>query len=287
VLIVTTPNGLFGVDTETSETRLLCGGVFFGITRYKDYIVVSEDILNRSSVCTKSKIRVLNNSFRDVYPPYFCKLVQIHQIAVHDEKLFVTETAKDNIHCIFLEDKFKTSTVIHPVSRKKPRHPNMHGLNAILVKDDDLYIGLNKTPKNKPSAVAKINISDIYYNKPITNLKYEHLNCDIEHSHDLQPYEDDILISASNQGFVYSFNEKKSLFTTSRRFWTRGLAVTEEGIWVGYSVRAVRNRRFTIRKACSVNLYRHGDFKLMKSIILRVGQVRDIIYIPKEELNII
>jgi len=278
MLVVTTNNGLWTVEPITYKTKKVLDGVFFGIGLYKDGLIVSEDVLTKNKQLVGTKLRFLNSDFKDTHEPISLSIRQVHQILVVKDKLFITETYIDKIWCLHLELKFKLSVVVHLKSNLVPRKVNTYSLNALCERDGNLYIGFNNHTRNAISGVAKLPLDTTNYNQTIRKLPYTELKHGIKDSHDLEPYEDDILITASRQGFIYSLDNEDILFNTERK-WVRGLAISEHGVWVGYSPFAIRENRFNTALQCSVNLFSHKDFRHVKQVTLHVGQIRDLMYL--------
>ena len=288
MIIGTSPNGIFTLDTSNNKIKWVLEGNFFGIQRYIDsnVIIVAENVVFKNNEVINnlfSRILVLDTKFNVKKVLYQTDgSVDIHQIYLYENKLFITKTSLDEV--IYLElDGIEVKNIhsLLNIQKSNSEHKDQFHINALCVKDDNLLIGLNKNIRDKFSCIGKIKLTEIH-NK-FDYLNYERLN--FMHSHDLELYRDDILISASHNGYIYSYNKRKPLFYVNVKEWVRGLVVNNMGIWVGFSNNTLRKNRRSYSFNNSINLYAHNNFEHLGQLKLPIaGQINDIIYIPKEEM---
>lgn len=273
MLIVTTPNGLYTVDTDTDEVIKVLKGTFFGIDLYKGYLLVAEQFDEYTL------IRMLDSNFKDAKTPHKSDATGVHQIHVVDDRLFITDTKNDKIRCLLLDDFKKEYTILKMQNEVNPHSEDRHHINALNDKDGYLLIGLHKRIRDNKSSVAKIRLEDINLEDTIIYLRFKILPYEVTFTHDLEHYNNDILISCSQQHFIYSLNSDRPLFRTDKR-WIRGLAVEHRGVWVGYSAISTKDGRRNASLKNTVNLFSHKIFKRIKQIeIPRCFQIYDMVYI--------
>lgn len=273
MLIVTTPNGIYTIDTATYDVTKVLKGTFFGIDKYKNNLVVAEQFDDYTL------IRLLDYDFKDIKSPYKSEATGVHQIHVVDDKLFIADTKNDRIRCLLLDEFKKEYIILKMQNEVNPHSEDRHHINALNDKDGYLLIGLHKRIRDNKSSVARLRLEDINLNDTIVYLRFQILPYEVVFTHDLEHYNNDILISCSQQYFIYSLNSNRPLFRTDKR-WIRGLAVEPRGIWVGYSAISPKDGRRNPSLQNSVNLFSHKDFKKIKQIKLpKCFQIYDMVYI--------
>lgn len=269
MIIGTSPNGVFSVNTETEEVVWLLRGNFFGITQTKDNIYLAERELHGTKIhCFTMYLNdmLINNSFLTT----IIDVKDVHQITTYKESLVLTDTMRNKCGIFTLSNNYFNG--YYTLDGLTVDIDENH-INAILCDtyDYSLLVGLNNKGYKE---------SEVYLYNPYTQAEYVRLN-NVYHSHDLEPYDDDILISASHQGFVYSFLREAPLFYTGD-VWTRGICISEDGIWVGFSAVSPKSSRQDPNLKNSINLFEHETFKHIKSIeILGAGQINDLLYVEE------
>lgn len=264
MIILTTPKGLYTFDTHTNTVQHVLSGNFFGITRYVDNSVIVSEKIDEDFY-----IRFLDySSFKDIRKSWKSISKDIHQILYYDGVVFITNTEADAINCYYPDIDGE-----HLFKETGYYGSDKHHINSLCIKDDCLYIGLNKNINNNYSSIAKVDLTKSFGTDILCN--FERLN-GVVHSHDLCEYNNDLLISASNQGYVYSYKNKKPLFYTSNS-WTRGLVINEMGVWVGYSAVSVRKDR-NKNLECSINRFEHDTFKHLGRVKIKSGQICDMLH---------
>ena len=97
------------------------------------------------------------------------------------------------------------------------------------------------------------------------------------HTHDLEKYNDDYLISSSNLGKIYSYNKKK--FIIDIKSWTRGIAINSKHIFIGKSGIGKRKLRHSRYYDGEVYVLDKFNFNFVKKIVIpKIGQLNDIVY---------
>jgi len=266
MIILTSPNGVFLVDEKTDQIKLKLKGNFFGISQkfYTGEIYIAERLERETILHVFKNINRLGKSFK------IPSVSDVHQIACNQSywsnKIFLTDTSRNRI--VYFDTK-TNKTEIGTIDEKTEE--DINHINAIHYNHCNLYIGLNNRGERESQVISLSSCG--FTEDEIITLR------EVHHTHDLTPYRGDILISASHQGFVYSLNKRAPLFFTDGN-WTRGITISPEGIWVGYSAVSPRSSRQDSSLNNSINLFSHDTFKLLKSIkVPDVGQVNDILYI--------
>ena len=105
----------------------------------------------------------------------------------------------------------------------------------------------------------------------------ENLN-GVFHTHDMEKFDDDYLISSSNLGKIYSYNKKK--FIKDINPWTRGITVSNTQLFIGKS--GMGKRKFRHSRYYNGEIFVLDKFNLniiKKVVISKIGQLNDIIYV--------
>jgi len=286
MILVTSPNGLF-IVTKIGEVILFNRENCFGIDSIKGengldtYIYVAYR-QKKGTKLVELKYHLEDGAFEYCGDYSTTWIEDVHQIAVQKNSfvttILLTNTKYNNVRVV-KKDRFNFEFKMVGF-KKDNQDADINHINATHIEYkysdvSDIYIGLNNKGI-KESQVLKVH----------DDSRSELITLDgVYHSHDLEPYKGDILISASHQGFVYSLNEKRPLFNTGD-VWTRGLCVSPEGVWVGYSAVSPRTSRQDPNLKNSINLFSHDTFKLLRSIeIPNAGQINDMIYIKDASSN--
>ena len=204
-------------------------------------------------------------------------LYDVHQIISYKNFILITETGKNRIQVLNLE----TNKIDFFIEIGKIRSDKNH-INAINIDDNFIFIGLNNGHKKnlfQNAQLVKIPTYIIYQNKTIDALDVgilENLH-NVFHTHDLEKYNDDYLISSSNLGKIYSYNRKK--FIIDIKSWTRGIAINSEYIFIGKSGIGNRKLRHSRYYDGEVYILDKFNFNFVKKIVIpRIGQLNDFIY---------
>lgn len=211
---------------------------------------------------------------------YLCtvnRVYDVHQIASTENFIFLTDTSKNRIHVLNLHNNKILKIVNFGKKRKDINH-----INALCVSANQLLIGLNNRGY-KDAEIASIPLCKIFDTKqryvqgdPIASIK---LLKDRVHTHDITPYKETFLVSASHDGCIFQIDSGENIFCDNH--WIRGTAVTDKGIWIGVSEKAARAVRHSKELKGMLLFF---DFNLKKATIEvsleGAGQVNDVLYLP-------
>ncbi len=202
-----------------------------------------------------------------------CNIHDVHQMALFDGRAFLCDTGQNRIAVVNLE----TGQIVQWIPIGGERR-DRHHVNAIHVDRRRILIGLNNRGF-RPSAVLEIPTESAFSasgDPDGLEIGVIHEIPGLFHAHDMEPWENDFLICASHDGRVFSFSKRAPLFTAGG--WSRGLVVTEEGIWVGASPQADRSMRHSAQLSAALSLFAHGTFRRERTLELPgSGQVHDLV----------
>ncbi|NOR52235.1 MAG: hypothetical protein GQ470_06400 [Gammaproteobacteria bacterium] len=198
----------------------------------------------------------------------------VHQIESDGDLVFLTDTGKNRVHVYDLVNQ-RTRLIINIGDQRT----DIHHLNALHICDSQLHIGLNNRG-NMESAILNIPMSLIYETEEATidGMHVGQLNTlkGIHHTHDIEPYGDDYICSASHSGFVFRASNCEPIINLDN--WVRGLCSDRDGIWVGTSPLASRSERHSEKLRSCIIQYSHETFQQIQSIDLHgSGQVNDLL----------
>jgi hypothetical protein len=198
----------------------------------------------------------------------------VHQIAIKDDLVFITDSGKNRVPVYDLVSKDKVTIINIGEKRDDINH-----INALYIYDDFLFIGLNNRGE-KNSEILKVSLADCFdSNRFQVNAleKSEILALEgVTHSHDIELFGEKFLVSCSHKGDVYTVPGNQLLLHTGN--WTRGLAVGFNTLWVGSSEQANRRNRHKESIDGEVKIYDlKPPYKILKKMKLKAaGQVNDI-----------
>jgi hypothetical protein len=199
----------------------------------------------------------------------------VHQIDCVKNCVIATDTGKNRL---LVFDKTRKKVVQKIVLGKK--RADIHHINALLIKDNKLKIGLNNRG-NADSQILTLDLSLI--NNGVKKFdaleKGELYNIDgVVHSHDLEICNNKVLCCSSKEGTVVNTNSSEVLIEQDK--WARGLTCTGNYLWLGESVYAKRSERHRTDLSGAIKKYSLTDFTLLESIKMEgAGQVNDIIHL--------
>ncbi len=201
----------------------------------------------------------------------------VHQLTFFENFVFLTETGKNRVQVLnSLNGKIEFFINIGSI------RDDLNHINAINIDKNFLYIGLNNGhEKNefKNAQIIKIPIDEVLKLKSFDAFNYNNLiNLEgVYHTHDLEKFEDDYLISSSNLGKIYSLNTKK--FIIDIKSWTRGIAISSDQIFIGKSGMGTRKLRHSRYYDGEIYIINKSNLNFIKKIIIpRIGQLNDFIY---------
>ncbi len=203
-------------------------------------------------------------------------LFDIHQITFFKNFVFLTETGKNRVQVLnSLNKKIEYFINIGPIRE------DINHINAINIDKSFLYLGLNNGhEKNefKNAQIIRVPIDKILEFKSFDALNYKNLiNLEgVYHTHDIEKFDDDYLISSSNLGKIYSYNKKK--FIVDVKPWSRGIALSSDYIFIGKSGMGKRKFRHSRYYDGEIYVLNKSNLNFVKKInIPKVGQLNDII----------
>ncbi len=295
-LLITTRYGLYQYSDEMDEpvrrlsnrdvadSRLFPSRGLFGIAPHPgtDLVMVVSRVVRRFPWFGKhsnvKKLHVLDpHAECDIkYELIFRGIRDVHQITTAGDFVFLADANMDRVLCYNYKNGHRAGVIYAHPTRDGRNH-----LNTVLARDDRLYIGLNSSPKG--SRILRLDLHEFLYDQPFSIRAYDqadvHTNPGIQDTHDFVPYRGTFLSTASGDGFVFDVRTQEPLFRVSD--WPRGLAITEDGIWVGCSEVAKRSKRHR-RSDGYVYLFEHETFDQRAKVALSgSGQVYDMIALPE------
>ncbi len=295
MLFATTSNGVYHCDVARGHVRRILGNRhtpgalkpeargYFGIARHeptRQVLVASRErhLFRLGKLADHVRLHLIDPQTLDNSLLAVTKDVHdVHQIAWHDGRAFLTDTGKNRI-------------VIHKPLDGERSVANVGGIrddvnhiNAILVHDGFLYIGLNNRGV-KPAELLRLALPRLYESldgeTPDLSALAEHIVLDeIIHTHDLEPDTNGRLFACiSYAGSVFEVASRQPILKVGD--WTRGLAFGPDSLWVGTSELAGRKDRHSEKLDGAISLYSLPDLKLVDRLILRgAGQVNDLLYV--------
>ncbi len=294
-LFITSSRGVYQYNLKNDRISKIIGNWHKGIFKFpsKGFFGTCLSFSNNSNIIFASRENLINSNYEkstDVIIHIYDflngvtknkiiinNLYDVHQIASYKNFIFITETGKNRIQVLNLEN----NSIEFFIEIGKIRDDKNH-INAINIDDNFLFIGLNNGHKKnlfQNAQIIKIPIQALYQNKTIDGLEagiIENLY-NVFHTHDLEKYNDDYLISSSNLGKIYSYNKKK--FIIDIKSWTRGITSNSEYIFIGKSgigKRKLRHSRYYDGEVYVIDKFNFNFIK--KFIIPKIGQLNDIVY---------
>ncbi|MCH8329830.1 MAG: hypothetical protein IH946_00355 [Bacteroidetes bacterium] len=290
-IFITTSNGLFCFDERTQKLEVAIqkrrgfwpvkrpSYGFFGLDNWNGKLLVASRERLGSSRAGKhsSDVRIFlvdketlqYFQYMDIHDVH-----DVHQICLWKDLLILTDTGQNRILIYDLKSKAWQGTLLVGDVRSDVNH-----LNAITINQQDLLIGLNNQgamdsqilsiPLEKIETIDKQEI-DAIGNGTLIELP------GLTHSHDIEPWQEQILLCSSHEGKIYTMQPLKMCLKAMD--WVRGLTVTEKAIWVGASALADRKKRHKENVDSMLMRYSLPDFEKEFEIVLKgAGQVNDII----------
>jgi hypothetical protein len=295
-LYISTSNGIYQMDEEERKPTLIfskkwgalspkkTAGRFFGICHDPD----SNNII----FTTRERFRL----FKYNKPTTHARLYEMNP-TTHEYKTIGTISDIHDVHqidcvknCVITTDTGKNRLLVFDKSRKKVvqkiqlgrKRADIHHINALLIKDNKLKIGLNNRGNND-SQILTLDLSLINNGDKKFDAfeKGELFTIDgVVHSHDLEVCHNKILCCSSKEGTVVNTNSSEILIEQDK--WARGLTCTKNYLWLGESVYAKRSERHKTNLSGAIKKYSLDDFTLLESITMEgAGQVNDIIHLPR------
>ena len=293
-LFITSSRGVYNYDLNNDKiTQIISNwnkGLlrkpskgFFGIflnKPEKQLIFASREKLSKKIIYEKSTDTIIyfyNITKKKVIKKITVKnLFDIHQITFYENFVFLTETGKNRIQVLnSLSNKIEFFINIGEI------RSDINHINAINTDKNFLYIGLNNGHSNnefKNAQIIKVPLDQILKLKSFNALNNNNLiNLNnVYHTHDLEIFNDDYLISSSNLGKIYSLNMKK--FIIDIKPWTRGISINSKYIFIGKSGMGKRKLRHSRYYNGEVYILKKYNYNFVKKIVIpKIGQLNDIV----------
>ena len=294
MLYATTSNGVYFCDVDRAHATRVLGnkhtaGLFaraargyFGITHHmgSGNILVASRERGRTARHNKPTTDVkLHFIDPDTHRAWLAAEVNdvhdVHQIALDDDRVFLTDTGKNRIIGYDLITGGRT------VLNVGPQRQDINHINAVRVHQGMLLIGLNNRGL-QPAAVLKLPLStvsgldDASVHDALALGQY----CETPgamHTHDLAADSaGSVFACASHDGFVFDIDTGAIVLKPGG--WTRGLAFTADTLWVGASQLASRENRHSESLDGEIAQYAIPGGHLLNRIVLKnAGQVNDLL----------
>ncbi len=287
MLYITTSNGLLKYDISQRTVLNIFSPQksleLFGITydREKSTLVIaSRDKPAWYNPRRKSSSVTLYSISLENYQVYKMSTVKraydVHQIASNESSIFITDTTKNRVH-VFDMESHKVKRIINIGHIRE----DINHINAVCVSNNNLLIGLNNRGITD-AAILTISLDDVYDYSGHTMQAEDFGTIKVlsgrVHTHDITPYNNTFLVSASHDGCIFQIDTDENL--CSENEWVRGTTVTEDGIWIGISQKAERAKRHSAKLDGAILFFDHREKRITQRIpLVCSGQVNDILYV--------
>ncbi|NOR39638.1 MAG: hypothetical protein GQ537_00330 [Gammaproteobacteria bacterium] len=294
LLFITTSNGVYVLDTESGKSKCFLGNKhtpgffkkkargYFGITFHKKsgkIIVASREKLGtkrHNKPTTDTKLHAINPATLQ-YEQIATVLDthDVHQITSDEDLIYITDTGKNRVVVYNLDSQSIVKLVNVGTVRDDINH-----INAVLIHDDELLIGLNN--RGNESEILHVKISDIFktddHQVDAKDIGTISAIKDVTHSHDLEICGDMLVCCSSHNGQV--INTETAEVLIKENLWVRGLAANESCIWAGESFITTRKQRHNKSIDGYIHEYSLDDYSTINTYTLtNSGQVNDLIII--------
>lgn len=255
--------------------------MFFGITYMQEEGKIIFACRDRLGTAKKNKastdaIVYMYCPIRNQTEEYFKikNIHDIHQITSYKEFILMTDTGQNRV-------------VIYNKNKKSLKYLNIgnvrediNHINAILIKNDELYLGMNNNGKDFSEIVIYdlANILNLNLDSDDIMPTQNYILENIFHTHDLFDFNNDILFCDSHKGKIYRLSDQKNLYKING--WSRGLCLSGYSLFVGSSVRSHRSLRYTSKLDAQLYKIDISNRAISEEIKLpQCGQINDMISI--------
>jgi hypothetical protein len=226
-LLVTTPLQIFFIDENIGRVSILRSGdgYYFGITHKKDVIILSHSSGYLQFCKMNAKPHLTS---RHLYQP--------HQIEWVEDKILVTNTGKNCIS-IFDERGILCQDVFLNEIRWDDKNVNREGnhFNSVHKYSNKVYVVAHNY--EKPSEVWQLSWPDLM----VENVQA----CPAGWAHNIWVSDFGKVICNSRDNSLYNILTNETIWRSNEAgTLTRGLAVSDKNIFVGYSSFSERHDRF-------------------------------------------
>lgn len=282
MLYITTRNGVYTYDPRSRRTALTVPkrhtrGFFqrrahgyWGMCRDEEsgrILVASRERLGTPSE-EKSTTDTKFFSIDPATQKYECigtayDVHQVHQIASYKNLIFVADTGKNRVH-VYDRGQARVTGIINVGDARE----DIHHINALLVRDGTLLVGLNNHGK-VDAQILRLDLMKILGETRIEVSAAEVADAltlkGQRHTHDLVLIGEELVVCSSLDGRVVKVDTGEAIIESEH--FIRGITEGPEGTWVGNSKiaeRADRNRR----KVHAYILHFSSEFKFTEKIVI-------------------
>lgn len=301
MLFATTSNGVYCCDVTRGQVQRILGNRhtvgwlkpeargYFGIARHTPtggVLVASRErsFARFNKLANNVKLHLIDPAtLHSTLLANVSDVHDLHQIAWHDGHVFLTDTGKNRIVMYAPRDGNRRVANVGDV------RDDVSHINAVLVHDGFLYVGLNNRGV-EPAALLRLPISEFYAateeKTPDLAEIAERIGFEkLVHTHDLEPNAEGRLFAClSYDGSVFDVATERTILKVGD--WTRGLAFGPGCLWVGTSELAGRKDRHSEKLDGAISLYSLPDLERMDRLVLHnAGQVNDLLYVEDRPEN--
>lgn len=255
---------------------------YFGICNYSNSnkILVSSrerlSLLKYNKPTTGTKLfEIDTQSLTSKHVATISDIHDAHQIYYKAPYIYITDTGKNRVVVFDIAKK----QVVKYFNIGGERN-DIHHINAILIDDEQLLIGLNN--RGNESQILSVDLDVV--------LSAQGVDVDLDsyatiktlsgvtHSHDLEPSGDILLCCSSHKGLVLNTDTGEPIISAD--MWVRGLADdNESSLWVGASFIASRKDRHGKEINGKIHKYSKKNWGLVHSYsIAGSGQINDLLF---------
>lgn len=300
MLFATTSNGVYRCDfTNKQADRVPTNRAisklskpeargFFGIARHSPtgaVLVAARDrgFFRANRLANRVRLYLIDPVTLDVTEWAMVEDVHdVHQIAWHDGRVFLTDTGKNRI-VVYAPESGERRVVNVGAVRSDVNH-----INSLLVHGGDLYVGLSNRGV-APAALLRVSLGALYDaldggEPDLLHIAEHRLLGGKLYTHDLEPDADGrLFFCVSYDGCVFGVADPRPFLKVGG--WTRGLAFGPSGVWVGTSELASREERHSEKLDGAISYYALPGSKLLGRLVLhKAGQVNDLLYVQNPRL---
>ncbi len=291
-LFITTSNGVYVLDTESGKSERFLGNKhtpgffkkkargFFGITFHEKsgkIIVASREKLGtkrHNKPTTDTKLHAIDPvSLQYEQIATILDTHDVHQIISDNNLIYITDTGKNRVVVYDLDSQ----SIVKIVNVGAVRD-DIHHINAVLIHNGELLIGLNN--RGNESEILHVKINDLFMTDDdqidakdigtISTIK------GVTHSHDLEICGDMLVCCSSHNGQV--INTETAEVLIKEDLWVRGLVANKSYIWAGESYITSRKQRHSKSIDGYIHKYSLDDYSTINTYTLtNSGQVNDLI----------
>jgi hypothetical protein len=295
MIYITASTGVFAYNPENKTTTQVMSNKYrpgffrkkshgyFGIchdTKHNRVIVASREKLGTPKAdkpTTDAGLHAIDpvtNTFQTL--GYVMDVHDVHQIDIHDDVVFLTDTGKNRVIGYNLRSNNISSTINFGQARE-----DIHHINAVTIHGEQMLVGLNNRGE-KASEILSLPLSLVMQQSLIDDA-FEHATeikslAPHTNTHDIEPYKNTLLVSSSHKSMVIDSSTSQPLITGEN--WLRGLTHDNQYLWVGQSHYAKRARRHS--KSLDGTMLKIDSNSLQITDIITIpgtGQINDLQYV--------